>query len=84
MGGLIPEAVTQAEKQGFSAPDASWFKGESIDFVRKTLMGDDAHLYRLLDREAVQRLVNEHLDGDQNRRLLIWSLLNVEQLLAAA
>ena len=21
-------------KQGFSAPDASWFKGESIDFVR--------------------------------------------------
>jgi asparagine synthase (glutamine-hydrolysing) len=47
-------------------------------------MGDDAHLYSLLDREAVQRLVNEHLDGDQNRRLLIWSLLNVEQLLAAA
>jgi asparagine synthase (glutamine-hydrolysing) len=84
MGGLIPEAVTQAEKQGFSAPDASWFKGESIDFVRKTLMAEDAHLYRLLDREAVQRLVNEHLDGDQNRRLLIWSLLNVEQLLAAA
>jgi asparagine synthase (glutamine-hydrolysing) len=84
MGGLIPEAVTQAEKQGFSAPDASWFKGESIDFVRKTLMGDDAQLYRLLDKDAVQRLVNEHLDGDQNRRLLIWSLLNVEQLLAQA
>jgi asparagine synthase (glutamine-hydrolysing) len=84
MGGLIPDAVTQAEKQGFSAPDASWFKGESIDFVKKTLITDDARLYRLLDKDAVQNLVNEHLDGEQNRRLLIWSLLNVEQWLAAA
>ena len=27
---------------------------------------------------AVLRLVDEHLSGTQNRRLLIWSLLNVE------
>ncbi len=26
-----PRTSTSAEKQGFSAPDASWFKGESID-----------------------------------------------------
>ena len=84
MSNLIPEAVTRAEKQGFSAPDASWFKGESIDFVRKTLLTDDARLYGLLDRSAVQALVNQHLSGEQNRRLLIWSLLNVEQCLAAA
>jgi asparagine synthase (glutamine-hydrolysing) len=84
MGNLIPKAVTEAEKQGFSAPDASWFKGESIDFVRRKLLNDDAELYRLLDKDAVQKLVNEHLDGEQNRRLLIWSLLNVEQWLDAA
>ena len=35
------------EKQGFSAPDASWFKGESIDFVRRTLMTGDAADLRL-------------------------------------
>lgn len=84
MSDIIPPAVTQAEKQGFSAPDASWFKGESIEFVKKTLMTDDARLYRLLDKGAVQNLVSQHLNGDQNRRLLIWSLLNVEQWLAAA
>ncbi len=78
---LIPADVTQAEKQGFSAPDASWFKGESIDFVRRTLLVDNARIFELLDRETVQTLVNQHLDGDQNRRLLIWSLLNVETLL---
>jgi asparagine synthase (glutamine-hydrolysing) len=26
-------------------------------------------------------LVQEHLDGKENRRLLIWSLLNVEWML---
>lgn len=77
----IPNEVTNREKQGFSAPDASWFKGESIDYVRKVLFGQQARLYELLDRETIQTLVNEHMEGKQNRRLLIWSLLNVEQWL---
>lgn len=81
MKNIIPEDVTNAEKQGFSAPDSSWFKGESIDFVRKTLLSDNARIYQLLDRSSVQNLVNEHLRGEQNRRLLIWSLLNVERWL---
>jgi hypothetical protein len=34
-----------------------------------------------LDYEAVMALVDDHLSGRQNRRLLIWSLLNVEGLL---
>jgi asparagine synthase (glutamine-hydrolysing) len=79
MSGFVPEQVTRAEKQGFSAPDASWFKGESIDFVRDSLMRDDARIYEVLDRSAVQGLVNQHLSGEHNRRLLIWSLLSVEQ-----
>ena len=81
MGRYIPAEITEAEKQGFSAPDASWFKGESIEYVRRMLMGRDADL-QLLDRDAVHALVDEHLEGRQNRRLLIWSLLNVEQWLA--
>jgi len=81
MSGFIPEDVAAAEKQGFSAPDASWFKGESIDFVRRILMNGDARLYALLDKDRVQALVSEHLDGVRNRRLLIWSLLNVETAL---
>jgi asparagine synthase (glutamine-hydrolysing) len=75
----IPAEVASREKQGFSAPDASWFKGESIDYVRRRLFNGHARLYEYLDREAIQSLVNEHLEGRQNRRLLIWSLLNVEQ-----
>jgi asparagine synthase (glutamine-hydrolysing) len=81
MRGFIPEDVTRAEKKGFSAPDASWFKGDSIDFVRFTLFDSKARIYEFLDRSVVQGLVKQHLDGEQNRRLLIWSLLNFEQVL---
>ena len=81
MSRFIPQEVTQAEKQGFSAPDATWFKGVSIDFVRRTLLNGNALIYDLLDRSAVEGLVKEHLEGSANRRLLIWSLLNVEQFL---
>ena len=75
----IPESVTKRVKQGFSAPDSSWFRGESIEYVRRTLLNGDAHIYEYLDRATVSQLVKEHLDGKTNRRLLIWSLLNFEQ-----
>jgi len=74
----IPENITRAEKQGFSSPDASWFKGQSIEFVKRQILDGQARIYDFLDRDTVQRLVMQHLNGDQNRRLLIWSLLNVE------
>jgi asparagine synthase (glutamine-hydrolysing) len=74
----IPAEIARAEKQGFSAPDASWFKGESINYVRDLLYGKRARIYEILDQSAVKKLVDEHLDGRENRRLFIWSLLNVE------
>lgn len=73
----IPADVTNAQKQGFAAPDASWFKGESIDFVKRTLLNRNAPIYEFMDPSAIETLVREHLNGTQNRRLFIWSLLNI-------
>lgn len=81
MGKFIPNDITKAAKQGFSSPDASWFKGESIDFVRERLLSKRAPIYDLLDYTATTDLVQQHLNGEQNRRLLIWSLLNVNEWL---
>lgn len=78
---LLPAEIVDAEKQGFSSPDATWFKGESIDFVRRRIVSRRARIYDYLDYDAVHSLVDDHLSGRQNRRLLIWSLLNVEGLL---
>ena len=79
MSNYIPKSVTEGAKQGFSAPDASWFKGESINYVRDVLADKNAKMYEYLDYSAVQVMLTEHLEGVQNRRLLIWSLLTFEQ-----
>jgi asparagine synthase (glutamine-hydrolysing) len=78
----IPAEITSAEKQGFSSPDASWFKGESIEFVKRKLLAGSPRIYEYLDADSVRGLIHQHLDGQENRRLLIWSLLNVEEVLS--
>lgn len=79
MGRYIPQDISKADKQGFSAPDASWFKGESIEFVKRTLLNENARIYSVLDVDSVMGLVQIHLSGKENKRLLIWSLLNLEE-----
>ncbi len=74
----VPLEITEKEKQGFSAPDASWFKGESIDYVKRTLFNKRARIYDYMDAGTIKKLVDDHLEGKENRRLLIWSLLNFE------
>ncbi len=78
MSNYIPPEVTKAVKKGFSSPDASWFKGDSIDFVRDTIMSKKSPIYDYIEFETTQNLIEEHLSGKQNRRLLIWSLLNLD------
>ena len=78
MSKFIPNEITSSEKQGFSSPDSSWFKGDSIDYVKKVLYEGDSLIFNFMDRKPVLNLVDQHLNGKENRRLLIWSLLNTE------
>src|SRR5215469_12818022 len=81
MKNYVPQDIADGEKQGFSGPDGTWFKGDSIDYVRRLLYNRNARIYDYLDRKAVQVLVDEHLEGVSNRRLLIWSLIYLENLM---
>lgn len=78
MSKYIPEDIHKAVKQGFSSPDNSWFKGESIDFVKRSILDKNSVIYHYMNYEHISKLVNEHLDGKNNRRLLIWSLINFD------
>jgi len=75
----LPDDVLSSDKQGFSGPDASWFRGESIDFVKDSLSKPDAAMYDFLDYEFTQKLLSEHLSGAKNRRLLVWSLISLNK-----
>jgi len=78
MARLIPPEVQERRKQGFSAPDASWFRGESIGYINRLLRDPKAELYNFLAPGYVGRILDEHTAGRVNHRLLIWSLLSFE------
>ena len=78
MSRLIPDEVTRRTKQGFSAPDASWFRGESIDYINRVLRNPKAALFQFLNPAYVSQVLDEHCSGKINRRLLIWSFLSFE------
>jgi asparagine synthase (glutamine-hydrolysing) len=75
---VIPAQVTNRVKQGFSAPDASWFRGQSIDYVNDLLRNPRASIYDYLGYDYVIAKLNEHTSGKHNHRLFIWSLLSFE------
>ena len=75
---MIPDSVVGRAKQGFSAPDATWFRGESIAYVNHTLRQPRALLWEFLQPAYVHQVLDEHNSGRRNHRLLIWSLLSFE------
>ncbi|MGB0681867.1 MAG: asparagine synthase (glutamine-hydrolyzing) [Magnetovibrionaceae bacterium] len=76
--GILPPSSIKRPKKGFSGPDATWFRGQSMDYVKRLLLGRDALCFSFLDRATVHSLVQEHLSGQVNRRLLLWSLMSFE------
>jgi asparagine synthase (glutamine-hydrolysing) len=78
LGKYVGNGIANQHKQGFSGPDASWFKGESINYVKDLVFNNNARIYEFIDKRTVQKLINEHLDGKVNRRLFVWSILSFE------
>lgn len=71
---ILPEEFTTKRKQGFCAPDESWFRGTSEKYVRHTL-GDDALINEFINPAYVRNVLDIHMSGQANKRLLIWSLI---------
>jgi asparagine synthase (glutamine-hydrolysing) len=78
MSRIIPRETIDRVKQGFSAPDASWFRGQSIDYINRLLRDPKARIYDYLNPDYVKNLLDRHCSGAANCRLLIWSLLSFE------
>lgn len=78
MSRLIPSEISERTKQGFSAPDASWFRGESIDYINRLLRNPKARIYDFIIPRYVSQVLDEHCAGHVNHRLLIWSFLSFE------
>jgi len=79
MESYIPEVIKNRKKQGFSAPDENWYRGENAQYVKETLLGKNVVSSEFISRKYIKQIVIEHIEQKINHRLLIWSLMNFEQ-----
>lgn len=78
MEGFIPKEIIERKKQGFSAPDESWYRGENATYVKELLLGSNLACKNYINQEYISSIVNEHINEGVNHRLLIWSFMNFE------
>lgn len=75
---LLPANVINRKKQGFSAPDASWYRGENANYIKKLLLDKNTVMSEFINPAYVEKIVKEHIDHQVNHRLVIWSFMCFE------
>jgi len=78
MRGLVPDAILSRKKQGFSPPDESWYRGETMNYIKEILLDSKTLSRGYFRPQCIEKVVEEHTRGKVNHRLLIWSLLCFE------
>ncbi len=78
MMGFLPEKIINRHKQGFSAPDESWYRGENAQYIRNLLLDKKLVSGDYINQDYIRHIVKEHTEQHINHRLLIWSFMNFE------
>jgi len=78
MEDFIPKEIIERKKQGFSAPDESWYRGENAEYIKEFLLNGELACSKYIDQNYIKKIVNEHINEHINHRLLIWSFMNFE------
>ena len=75
---LIPENILNRPKVGFRVPVNKWFQGPMKGYLLDHLRGASSKTRGYYDAKALDRMVDDHIDGRQNHEKLLWALLNLE------
>ena len=78
MADFLPEKVINRKKQGFSAPDESWYRGENAAYIKELLLDKKTVSSTFINPKYKKKIINEHINEKTNHRLLIWSFMNFE------
>ena len=77
MRGLLPDETLNRRKQGFTPPDASWYK-QSMSYIRDLILSPRAMDRGIFRPSYVEKILDDHLNDRRNHRFLIWSLMCFE------
>jgi asparagine synthase (glutamine-hydrolysing) len=75
---LLPPAIRHRPKMGFAVPLDRWFRGELKSELRAVLLDPVALGRGLFQPEAINTLINEHVDCRRDHAQQLWTLLMLE------
>jgi asparagine synthase (glutamine-hydrolysing) len=78
MHDYIPNKILDRKKQGFSAPDESWYRGENAAYIKELLLDKKTVSSEYINQYYIEQIIEEHMSKKANHRLLIWSFMNFE------
>src|SRR5262249_31003655 len=78
MRGRIPDSIIDRPKQGFGAPLDAWFRGDLAALARETLDPERMRAAGILDPDAANALLQEHLAGVADNGRRIWTLVQLQ------
>jgi asparagine synthase (glutamine-hydrolysing) len=75
LNGLVPDEILSRPKMGFAVPLDSWLRTSLRDMTSDVLLSSRAREFGILQPDAVERLVSEHMSGAASHGHRIWALL---------
>jgi asparagine synthase (glutamine-hydrolysing) len=73
--GLLPAAILERPKQGFSMPLRAWLRGPLAGLALELLVEQPRGVQEFFDLASVRRLVEAHLSGRRNHAHRLWALM---------
>jgi len=74
----LPDTILKRPKQGFMFPLGYWMRGPLLPVLRHLLDHSAVLEQGIFSRQAVARLVGEHLARRADHHVRLWMILNVE------
>ncbi len=73
----LPVEISRRPKHGFRVPLAGWFRNELKNDIRERLAEGRQIPEEVISRQAVERLISEHLSGRAEHSVRLWALMTL-------
>ncbi|MDA1015035.1 MAG: asparagine synthase (glutamine-hydrolyzing), partial [Planctomycetota bacterium] len=75
---MLPKSIQTRPKMGFGVPLAPWMRGELKPLLQDLLLDATALSRGYFRRDAIERLIEDHLSGRWDHSARLWALLCLE------
>ncbi|MDR3299072.1 MAG: amidotransferase 1, exosortase A system-associated [Candidatus Accumulibacter sp.] len=77
----LPNEILYRTKMGFSVPLAQWLRGPLVARARQVIQGERMGDTGFFNRDVLQTMLNEHLNGLKNHAVPLWLMIMFDAFL---